>query len=273
LSPAGDSKPRVGISECLLGRAVRYDGGHKRSRLVCESLATFVDYVAVCPEVEVGLGVPRESLRLVADGERIQLIGNDSGNDYTQRMQTWARERVGQLADLELDGYVLKKNSPSCGLERVPLHRAGAAPEPRGSGVFAAALRCRLPALPVIEESQLDSSPGQRELFLTGVFTHHRLRAGLAATCTRAALAELHAAHQLLYAADRVGRLHAIVDRAPDRLSAQLRDEYIAEAMSALSVPPSTDRAVARERVDRPGETASAAVRLYAEPFPRSISR
>ncbi|HZA13326.1 MAG TPA: DUF523 domain-containing protein, partial [Myxococcaceae bacterium] len=116
-------RPRVGISACLLGHAVRWDGAHKRDGWLVDVLGPRVEWVPVCPEMEVGLGVPREPIRLVGDPRAPRLI-SESGNDLTERMQSWVRRRTGELAALALAGYVLKSNSPSCGARRVRVHRA-----------------------------------------------------------------------------------------------------------------------------------------------------
>src|SRR5574338_36766 len=136
---------RVGISACLLGDEVRFDGGHKRDGFLVETLGRHVEWVRVCPEVEVGMGTPREPVRLVrGDEDGVRLLGTRSGTDWTDRMTRFARARVEALAPLDLCGYVLKKDSPSCGMERVKVYptSAGVA-ERRGTGVYAAALRAR----------------------------------------------------------------------------------------------------------------------------------
>ena len=110
---------RLGISACLLGERVRFDGGHKRDPFLVETLGPFVEWVPVCPEVESGMGAPRESLRLVQTGTEIRLITNKTAQDQTARMRGYARGRLGKLAESELCGFVLKKDSPTCGLDRV----------------------------------------------------------------------------------------------------------------------------------------------------------
>src|SRR5213593_2155080 len=155
----GDSHPamaplRLGISACLLGQAVRWDGGHKRDRFLAATLGRFVEWVPVCPEVELGLGVPREPIRLEGDPAGPRLVAANSRRDLTRAMTRLARARVGQLARLDLVGYVLKKDSPSCGMEGVRVH-GGGRPLRRGTGLFARALMTRLPLLPVEEEGHL----------------------------------------------------------------------------------------------------------------------
>jgi len=165
---------RIGVSSCLLGQNVRYDGGHKQDGFLTGLLAQFVRFIPVCPEVELGLGTPREAIRLVRDGALVRLVGGVTGADHTEPMRRLAEKRVAELARLDLDGYVLKKDSPSCGMERVKVYR-GAVATRDGRGAFAAVLLDRMPLLPVEEEGRLDDLP-LRENFVERVFAHRRLR-------------------------------------------------------------------------------------------------
>src|SRR5262245_59335238 len=148
---------RIGISACLLGQEVRFDGGHKRDHFLADILGPHVEWVPVCPEVEMGLGTPRETLRLVREPGRrgLRMVTTKTGVDHSDGMNAWARMRLDELAGLGLSGYVLKKDSPSCGMERVKTYSAGGLPERNGRGLFAAALMKRLPSLPVEEEGRL----------------------------------------------------------------------------------------------------------------------
>jgi uncharacterized protein YbbK (DUF523 family) len=176
VSAAGLPRLRVGISACLLGHPVRYDGGHKRDRFAVEVLAAFVDFVPVCPEVEIGLGVPRPPIRLEGTPDRPRLIDPASGRDLTDAMQAYAAAKLEELAAADLDGYVLKASSPSCGLERVELVPGDAlAPGHDGVGLFAAALLRRLPELPVEEEKQLTDAR-RRAHFVERLFAYRRAR-------------------------------------------------------------------------------------------------
>src|SRR6186997_2650004 len=115
---AGDSsRVRIGISSCLLGEKVRFDGGHKKDEFLTSHFGRYVEWIPVCPEFEIGLGVPRESLRLVADGKHVGLVASRSGLDHTERMNNWTSEQTARLMDQGLCGYVLKRSSPSCGLQ------------------------------------------------------------------------------------------------------------------------------------------------------------
>jgi len=156
-SQATRSFPRVkiGVSSCLLGQEVRYNGGHKQDRFLVSSLSRFVDYVPVCPEVAIGLGIPRPPIRLVGDPDRPKAVGtDDSTMDVTSRLQSFAQDTVPSLG--EICGYILKKDSPSCGMERVKVYsEKGGAAERKGQGVFARVLMERMPLLPVEEEGFL----------------------------------------------------------------------------------------------------------------------
>src|SRR5512133_3246689 len=110
---------RIGVSSCLLGQKVRFDGGHKRDAFLVDTFGRHVEWVPVCPEVEVGMGTPREPIRLVRHGAAVRLLGVKSAIDHTQAMRQWAARRADELASEDLDGYILKKDSPSCGMERV----------------------------------------------------------------------------------------------------------------------------------------------------------
>ena len=157
--PEGEpEKIRLGISACLLGEKVRYDGGHKRDPFLTETLGPFVEWVAVCPEVEIGLSTPRDTVRLVGDEDAPRLVVEKTGQDLTERMRRYARDKVEQLAALNLHGYVLKRASPSCGLFRVRVYPESGIPQTGGRGLFAAELAQRLPRLPVEEEGRLNDS-------------------------------------------------------------------------------------------------------------------
>jgi uncharacterized protein YbbK (DUF523 family) len=174
------TRPRVGISRCLLGDAVRYDGTHRLAGVVIAALDSHVDWVPVCPEVEVGMGTPREPIQLVAraDGvrsgsSRVRLLGVETGSDWTARMHAWARDRVETLRALDLSGFILKARSPSCGIRDVAIHdrrpdrSVRLQPDP-GRGLFAQALIDAMPDLPVADEDDLRTAEA-RDAFLTRV--------------------------------------------------------------------------------------------------------
>jgi uncharacterized protein YbbK (DUF523 family) len=169
------SRPRIGISACLLGEEVRYDGGHKRDAAILETLGRLVEWVSVCPEVEAGFGTPREPMNLVRTEGGVRVITVDTARDVTETIDTYARRRVSALAFEHLSGYVLKKDSPSCGLEGVKVYDAHGVADRSGRGRFAVALVERFPDLPVEDEGRL-SDPRLREQFLERVFAYWRLR-------------------------------------------------------------------------------------------------
>ena len=194
--------PRIGISRCLLGDEVRYDGGHKRDAFLVSTFGRFVEWVPVCPEVEVGMGTPREAIHLVAsaDGvpsnaQPVRLLGVSSGEDWTTRMTAFASSRVRELKSVDLAGYVLKKDSPSCGLERVRVHSDGHVTR-SGRGLFAEVLITELPNLPVEEEGRLND-PSLRENFVERVFAYQRLRALFTGRWTTHSLVIFHSRHKL----------------------------------------------------------------------------
>ena len=193
---AEETPLRLGVSSCLLGQEVRYDGGHARDRFVTDVLATWLEFVPVCPEAEMGLGVPRPTIRLERHGEAVRLVEPRSGEDLTERMEAFAARRVAALREEDLDGYVLKKNSPSCGLERLKIHTNGQS-EKNGRGLFAKALVEGWPGLPVEEEGRLND-PHLRENFIERVFARNRWRALVRGGLSRGRLVEFHTAHKLL---------------------------------------------------------------------------
>ncbi len=236
---------RIGVSSCLLGRKVRYDGQHKRDDFLTEVLAPFVEWVPVCPELELGLGVPREPIRLVGRPESPRLVAERSGADHTEAMRAFAERRVAELAALELSGYVTKKDSPSCGMERVRVHLArGGPPRRDGVGAFTRVLRELLPLLPVEEEGRLHD-PALRESFVERIFAYARWKAALAGGMTRRRLVEFHTAHKLALLAHSPAayrRLGALVGGLGRRAMPGAAAEYGAGFMEALAVPATRGR-------------------------------
>jgi len=166
---------RVGISRCLLGDHVRYDGGHKRDPLLLGTLGRLVEWVPVCPEVEVGLGVPRERLRLEARARSPRLVTISTGVDHTRAMVRFSERRLRELEALDLCGYVFKARSPSCGIGGVPVYSARGTVEHHGPGLFARAFMQHFPLMPVEDEDRLHD-PAVREQFLDQVSRYRRWR-------------------------------------------------------------------------------------------------
>ncbi len=231
-------KIKVGVSACLLGQPVRYDGGHKRDPYVAEILDRYFHWVPVCPEVESGMGVPRETVRLVGTPEHPRLQGNLTGTDWTARMRRWTRSRLQDLASERLCGYIFKSGSPSSGLERVRIYSAAGRPAGTGPGFFAALFLRRFPRLPVEDERRLQA-PAVRENFIERVFAYHRLQRLLAAPFSRSAVVRFHALHKLQLLAHSPGqaqaldRLVAAVRKFPPR---RFKERYAAQFLDALRV-------------------------------------
>jgi len=238
---------RIGVSSCLLGEEVRYDGQHARSRYVTDHLARFAEFVSVCPELDAGLGTPRPALRIVRRDGESRLETSSTGEDLTERFHAAADARMDRLDELgELDGYVVKKSSPSCGMERVKIYAASGGGSRDGVGLFTARLRERYPLLPVEEEGRLND-PVLRERFLLRAWSRRRWRAAREAGLTRSRIVAFHTAHKLLVrthderAYRSLGRLVASFGEMPD---AELFARYGEELQQTLAVPASRGRHV-----------------------------
>jgi len=253
VTPARDAplpRIRLGVSACLLGAKVRFDGQHKRDSFLVDELGELVEWVSVCPEVEVGMGVPRESVRLVA-GARAdagpRMLGLKSGADWTARMNRLADTRVRALAGEGLSGFVLKSKSPSCGMARVKVYADVEARVPahaRGAGLFAAALARAFPTLPIEEEGRLED-PGLRENFVERIFAYARLRALWSGRWTLRALIDFHTAHKmalLAHSTDGYRALGRLVAQAKSLPRGELRDRYEAGFMATLAKPATPGR-------------------------------
>jgi uncharacterized protein YbgA (DUF1722 family)/uncharacterized protein YbbK (DUF523 family) len=226
----------VGVSACLLGQSVRHDGGHKRDAFLTETLAPDVRFVPVCPEVEIGLGVPREAIHLRRKAGNTRLVGVTSGRDHTEAMIAFARRKVAKLAGFDLCGYILKKGSPSCGMERVAIHVGDVRKERDGRGVFAATLLERLPLLPVEEEGRLQDAK-LRENFIERLFAYRRIKRLFARRWSAADLVGFHSREKmLLLAHDRpaYAALGRLVARAGSIPRAEMAHAYAEGFMSAL---------------------------------------
>lgn len=236
-----DPPLRIGISACLLGREVRFDGQHKRDDFLCDVLGPYVEWVPVCPEVELGLGIPRETMRLVAGSDGPELLLPRSGRLLTREMNAFAAERVEQLANEDLCGYVLKKDSPSCGWLRVKVYPAagvapGTPPARSGRGLFAEALQRRFPLLPIEEEGRLNDLP-LRENFVERVFAYRQVQGLFAEGWTLGELVEFHTAHKLTLLAHSPGHyreLGRLVATASGCERGELRERYRAGFLGAL---------------------------------------
>jgi uncharacterized protein YbgA (DUF1722 family)/uncharacterized protein YbbK (DUF523 family) len=192
-----DDKLKLGVSTCLLGEPVRYDGGHKRDPFIVDVLGPWVHVVPVCPEFECGLGVPRESMHLEGDPAAPRLITTRTRRDLTERMLTWCHAKVRALEAEDLCGYIFKSKSPSSGMERVQVFSDKGIPRKVGVGLFARAFMDHFPLVPVEEEGRLND-PVLRENFIEAIFALKRLRDLMAQGLTRGRLVAFHARHKLL---------------------------------------------------------------------------
>jgi uncharacterized protein YbbK (DUF523 family) len=162
-------KIKVGISSCLLGENVRYDGGHKLDSFLKDTLRKYVDYVPVCPEVECGLGVPRKSMRLEGEPDSTRLIITETRQDMTRRMVNWAQKRVIQLEQEYIRGFIFKSNSSNCGIKKVKIYNEKDVPFEAGMGIFARIFIEHFPLLPVEDEESLHDS-SLRKNFIERIF-------------------------------------------------------------------------------------------------------
>ena len=227
---------RLGISRCLLGEPVRYDGGHKRNQFLVDVLGQHVEWVPVCPEVEAGFGTPRESMRLVDNVAEPRLITIRSRHDYTGRMRRYAKTRVREFQALNLSGYVFKKDSPSCGTRRVRVYARDGNLLGTGKGLFAEAFQRAFPLTPIEEEGRLRDQ-GLRENFIERVFGYHRWQM-LNARLTKGRLVAFHTVHKYLLLAHsqrhyrELGRLVADGKPSPVRELARTYGHLFMEALA-----------------------------------------
>ncbi len=221
-------KIKLGISSCLLGNKVRYDGQHKRDHFLVDTLGAYVDWIPVCPEVECGLPVPREAMRLVGDPGKPRLITIRSGIDHTERMQKWAVKRVRMLDKEELCGFVFKSRSPSSGMKGVKVYNDSGMPAHVGVGLFAKSFMDRFPLLPVEDEGRLNDTL-LRENFIERIFAFHRWKQYRRSDATVRGLIRFHTEHKLLIMAhspvhyQQLGKLVADTKALPKNA---LLDEY-----------------------------------------------
>lgn len=233
------AKIRIGVSSCLLGNLVRHDGGHKHHRTVTHTLARLFDIIAVCPELEAGMGVPREPVDLAGDPGTPRMVGQRSGKDWTGIMQQYGRRRAAEIEALGVSGFILKQGSPSCGLDRVPVHAESGTARPAGRGLFARTLTDTLPLLPVEEEGWLHD-PLLCEGFIERVHAYRQWRACTDERPSLEKLRDFHARHKLTLLAHSerhlrlLGRLLTETENgSPEAVTAQ----YGRTFMEALKRP------------------------------------
>ncbi|MFH1502581.1 MAG: DUF523 and DUF1722 domain-containing protein [Candidatus Eisenbacteria bacterium] len=239
-------RPRVGISTCLLGESVRYDGGHARDAFLTDTFGEFVEWVPVCPEVETGFGIPREAVHLVGDPASPRLVTVRTGVDVTGRMRVWARRRLKELEREDLVGFIFKSRSPSSGMERVKVFDERGMPQKVGTGIWARAFMDHFPLMPVEDEGRLHD-PGIRENFIERVFCLRRYRDAMRPRRSRGALVRFQSEHKLQLMAHspslqkEMGRL---VARAKELDLAELCSGYEDRLMRALRLAATTGKNV-----------------------------
>lgn len=233
------NKFRIGISQCLLGDAVRYDGGHKHAVFLTERLAPFVEWVPVCPEVEAGLGIPREAMRLTGNPLSPKLLTIHTKVDLTATIATFSQRRVQDLRTCHLDGYIFKSNSPSCGMHRVKVYSEKGPPVRKGKGLFSAAFQRAFPLLPIEDEGRLHNRLIW-ENFIEQLFGYRRWKA-LAGNkrISRGTIVDFHARHKyvlLAHSRTHYAALGKLVSAAEQYTPSHLAKQYEEGFMEALKV-------------------------------------
>ena len=227
---------QLGVSSCLLGENVRYDGGHKRQAWLTDVLAAFADYIAICPEAGIGMGVPRPPIHLVGSREQPRALGvADPSVDVSEPLQQFALQQADALRGI--DGYIFKKNSPSCGLARVKLFaRPNQSMRRQGTGLYAATLTRALPLLPVEEEDAFEQ-PVRRDSFLTRAYVYQRWQQLLADGMSADALRDFHQRHRYLLMAHSEAayrRLELLLSGSKETPADRLSQCYISTLMTTL---------------------------------------
>lgn len=236
---------RLGVSACLLGANVRFDGGHKRNRFLLEELGAYFEYVPFCPEHAIGMGTPRPAIRLAGDAQAPRAVGSkDPDLDVTDALQTYSARTAQRLHGLS--GFVFKNDSPTCGMERVRVYNAKGMPQRDGVGIFARAVQEANPLLPVEEEGRLND-PVLRENFISRVFVYARWQALQHQGLKKKSLLDFHTRHKLMLMAHspvayrELGRMLARLD---NEVLETLAERYIGQVMQALKLKASRKRHV-----------------------------
>ncbi len=238
---------RLGVSACLLGREVRYNGGHQLNRYLTDTLGPFVEYVPVCPEVETGMSIPREPVRLVGDVGSPRIVGRRSGEDWTDRMRVWTGKKLGELAKEDLCGFVFKAKSPSSGMARVKVYPPeGGQPRYDGRGFFAGMFQDRFPRLPVEDDGRLNDAR-LRENFITRIFTMKRWRDTVEKERSVGSLVQFHTRHKLLImscSVEACRKLGKLVAQAGEIDLGTCLDSYLGQLIQALQLKTTTKKNV-----------------------------
>jgi uncharacterized protein YbgA (DUF1722 family)/uncharacterized protein YbbK (DUF523 family) len=231
-------KIKLGISTCLLGENVRYDGGHKLDRFLTGTLGQYIEYVPVCPEVECGLPIPRESMHLEGDPESPRLVTSRTKQDMTELVVGWAKKRVVELEKEGLCGFIFKSDSPSSGMERVKVYNEKGMPVKKGVGMFAKIFMEHFPLLPVEDEGRLHD-PRLRDNFIERIFTLKRWREVLEKKEHRGNVVDFHMRHKLLllsHSPKHYQIMGKFVARAKELPIKELYQQYQTILMEALQL-------------------------------------
>ncbi|NJD55120.1 MAG: DUF523 and DUF1722 domain-containing protein [Nitrospirae bacterium] len=233
-----NGKIRIGVSSCLLGEKVRYDGGHKLDHFLKDTLGEYVEWIAVCPEVEAGFPVPREPMRLVGDAAAPRLVTVRSGLDHTDRMQAWVEAKLGNIEKLDLCGFVFKSRSPSSGMRGVKVYGPAGVPSHAGVGIFARMFMKRFPFVPVEDDGRLHD-PALRENFIERIFVYQRWKELVRGRGALRELVSFHTDHKLLILAHSTKHytlLGRLVARAKKQDREELLNEYFTVLMDGLKL-------------------------------------
>jgi uncharacterized protein YbgA (DUF1722 family)/uncharacterized protein YbbK (DUF523 family) len=234
-----DNTIKIGVSACLLGKEVRYNGGHSHDRYITDILGHYFSFVGICPEVEAGFGIPRETLRLVGDPEEPRLLTSKTGKDFTDIMRNWAQKRVRELEKENLCGFIFKSKSPSSGMERVKVYtKKGFPGSNKGIGLFARAFMEHFPLLPVEEEGRLHDS-ALRENFIERIFALKRWRQIAEGEKNRGNIIAFHTEHKLQimsHSQKHYRDMGRLVARVKDISLESFYEQYEALFMQALSL-------------------------------------
>jgi len=224
---AAAKKINIGISACLVGQKVRYNGDGLRPHLINDLFAGYFNYIPFCPEVGIGMDVPHETIRLEKKDNEIRLRSSSGENDYTDKMLDYSATKTEALSHLQISGFILKKDSPTCGLERVKIYGNGGVPDKSGVGMFASALRAKFPLFPMEEEGRLNDIR-LRERFIEHVFAFRRLQDFLEDSPNLGKLMAFHTGHKMQLMAhnpEKYRRLgHAVANAKKEDLSSFLAE-------------------------------------------------
>jgi uncharacterized protein YbgA (DUF1722 family)/uncharacterized protein YbbK (DUF523 family) len=239
-----ENKIKLGISSCLLGEKVRYDGGHKLDHYLKETLGQYVDWLPVCPEVEYGLPVPREAMHLAATAEGIRLVTSRTGVDHTYGMSRWAGQRLNELLKEGLCGFIFKSRSPSSGMRGVKVYNPSGIPAHKGVGIFAGAFMKRFPLMPVEDDGRLQD-PALRENFIERVFVFRRWREFQGSKAKIKDLVSFHTDHKLLVLSHSTRHYRTLGSMVADAKKFQpekLHSEYLCNLMEGLKLLSTTKK-------------------------------